>query len=167
MCVVEQDVWCYPVGDGQELRGDDMPNPFRTVERFPWDDWEVPWDRGLRDEESFDRRSEQERIACWLHDVGTMLWEIQLGRAAPYQIATIVPESSWLHWAISWVELAEVVHPPPRRKPRRLAAFRRREAGVVCLLSSLLGLYTGLQGIIQRAEADGILAEPDEPVMWS
>jgi hypothetical protein len=170
MCVVEKDVWSYPVGDGLELRGDDMPNPFAMVEDVCWGGWLPPWRRGLKPEETFELDSEPELVAFWLDQVGITLFYVQLGYMDPFALATLMPEPRWLHWAITWIEEAARVEPPPRRKLRQRAAFERRERGVVCLLAAMMGLHTGLERILEVAvdehgfddeELDG------EPVLWS
>ena len=147
MCVIENKTWSYPVGEGQVLRGDDMPNPYALVERVPWDDWEAPWDRGLDGSEGHDWTCEAERVASWLFDVGMTLWEIQEGWSAPFFVVRIPPHPRWLGWALCWLDEAERVAPPPGRKSWQREAWRRRSEAVRTLQVALLGMKHGVDSV--------------------
>ncbi len=81
MCVVENDVWTYAVGDDHELRGDDIPNPCMPVDALPWGDWSLPWERGREDDDGPELHPDSEpmRLGYWLFCLGMMLWEIEEG----------------------------------------------------------------------------------------
>jgi hypothetical protein len=167
MCVVEKDVWSYPVGDGHELRGDDMPNLFEPVEAPPWGEWQVPWDRAQGDAEEYDPLAEPERLAFWLFSVGMMLWEIQQGWHSPLDITCSMPEPGWVDWALRWIEEAQPSKPPPRHHRHRRAAWLRRQNGVLCLLAGLLGLHHGLAVAASQVLQEEALSEAQGQVVWS
>ena len=147
MCVVEKDVWRYPMGDGCELRGDDMPNPFELVKGGPWGGWELPWDRGRGADEVLQvaEDAESERLSWWVFQVGVALWEIQAGHGSPMDMAACMPEARWLNWALCWLMESAPPPPPPWYRFARRHAWRRRQLGALHLLSALTGLYWGLQ----------------------
>ncbi len=152
MCVVENDVWTYTVGEGQELRGDAMPNPCLSVDAPPWGEWQLPWERGheIGDEDEFPLDNEADRLGYWLFFVGMMLWEIEAGQLPASHIAMHMPEPRWLGWALRWVLEAQAPEPPPRHHRRRHAAWKRRQLGMICLEAALLGMRGGLE--LQRCE---------------
>ncbi len=170
MCVVEKDIWRYPMGEGCELRGDDMPNPYQPQQRLPWGEWEAPWDRGRDPRVDVDLQDEPERVAMWLHHVGMMLWEIERGFHGPLDITAMMPEPHWLEWALRWVEEADPGEPPPKHHHRRLEAWMRRHHGVISLLAAMLGLHHGMAYALHRALREQVVEAPEEPegeIMWS
>jgi len=179
MCVVENDVWTYAVGEDQVLRGDDMPNPCLPVDALPWGDWQAPWERVLDDDDDAERswNTEAERLTYWLFCVGMMLWEIEEGLHPATDITIYVPETRWLKWALRWVQEAEPDKPPPRHHHRKRASWKRRQLGVLCLETALLGMRNGLeaqrhearQHELRRNEAQRERAdqERDAEIMWS
>lgn len=169
MCVVERDVWSYPVGDGYELRGDDMPNPFEPVRDAPWEDWVPPWDRRRGDGEADEYAAEAEptRLAWWIFGVGMMLWEVQVGQCPPGILTSCMPEERWLPWALCWLFESEPSRPPRWYRVAARAAWRRRQLGIVHLQCALEGLYFGLER--QRRDAARSIAHQaqDGAVLWS
>ncbi len=168
MCVVEKDSWSYPIGDGCELRGDDMPNPYEPVLAAPWGGWELPWDRGRGSAEVADhsRSSEPERLAWWIFVLGMVLWEIQQGHRPPDTVSSCMPEERWLAWALCWVLETEPSEPPRWFRFAARAAWRRRQLAMLHLQSALVGLYWGLEVQARTAARTEIIPAQDAATLW-
>lgn len=141
-----------------------MPNPYAVVERIPWGAWEVPWERGLSDDEKPDRLGETEQVAQWLFDLGMVLWEVQADMSGPLHPTRYLPEPRWLGWALRWVEEAVPVEPPPRHHRARLRTWESRRDGVLFLLAGLEGMRHGLTVSSRAARDDTAEGEPGE--LW-
>jgi hypothetical protein len=156
MCVVEKDVWRYPVGDGFELREDDMPNPYEPVDGAPWGGWALPWDRGLDGDLPREvlADAESERVAWWMFNVGVLLWEAQSGHASPMDLEACMPEARWIHWALCWLMESQPPPPPPWYRFAQRRAWKRRQISALHLITAMTGLYWGLQVQAERSACE-------------
>ncbi len=129
MTVLESPSQVQPEAHGQVEWPETLPNPWQPVDELPWDRWCGPW----RDEDR-----EPDPLGSWFFCAGMILWEIQDGLHPPYDAVLYMPEDEWLDLILEWLMGADPGKPPPLHHRRRLAAWKRRQAGVNCYIAAML-----------------------------